>query len=129
MKGDFYMASIFRATFGGLAPAYYFRHLAFGLVFPGFLYLSIGEQDNLPWWQVHLFSIISTLLYPYARFLYERVVGFILGDNVYYVNGWVMLSWKLVTMTVCWGLAVAIAPVGLVYLFLHHSRASKGERN
>lgn len=30
-----------------------------------------------------LFSIVSCFLYPYARFVYESVVGYVMGNNVF----------------------------------------------
>ena len=68
---------------------------------------------------------INTLLYPYSRFVYESVVGFIMGNNVYWVNAIFMLFVKLVTMSVCWSAAIFIAPIGLAYLYFHHSNASR----
>lgn len=40
---------------------------------------------------------INTLLYPYARFVYENVVDFITGNNVFFVNAVLMMSIKLMT--------------------------------
>jgi hypothetical protein len=67
-------------------------------------------------------AVVSTLLYPYARFVYESVVGFIMGENVFFVNALLMLGAKIITMFVCWFLAIFIAPLGLLYLYWYHSR-------
>lgn len=40
------MASFFWKTFGGLRPAYYFRHFFFGLVFPGLIYVSTKDHRH-----------------------------------------------------------------------------------
>jgi len=66
---------------------------------------------------------VNSLLYPYARFVYEGIVGFIMGDNVFVVNAFLMLFTKLITMSICWCMAIFIAPIGLLYLFIRHSRA------
>lgn len=55
---------------------------------------------------------INTLLYPYAGFVYESVVDFISGNNVFFLNAVLMMSLKLMTMVLCWGAAICIAPVG-----------------
>ncbi len=68
---------------------------------------------------------INTLLYPYARFVYESVVDFIPGNNVFFVNAVLMMSIKLVTMMLCWGAAIVVAPVGLAYLYHHHSKSER----
>lgn len=71
---------------------------------------------------VVLVTAINTLLYPYARFVYESVVGFIMGGNVFFVNAFFMLFVKLMTMALCWAGAIFIAPIGLAYLYYHHSK-------
>jgi hypothetical protein len=44
---------------------------------------------------------------------------------VFFVNAFLMLFVKLITMALCWAGAMFIAPVGLAYLYYHHSK--KGE--
>ena len=117
------MAFLFWKTFGGLTAPYYFRHFFFGLMFPVITYFSL--RDNLyppPLIATYAFVAANTLLYPYARFVYESVVHFILGDSVFYINAGVHLLWKFLTMYCCWFLAIPIAPVGLVYVYLLHSK-------
>lgn len=70
-----------------------------------------------------LFTIVSTILYPYSRFVYESIVGFVMGDNVFYVNAIFMFVTKILTMAMCWVFAIVIAPIGLAYLYYHHSKA------
>ncbi len=69
------------------------------------------------------FIVLNTLLYPYYRFVYERIVGFILGENVFLVNAIFMLIVKLFTMMICWMFAVFVAPVGLAYLYYQNSKS------
>lgn len=66
--------------------------------------------------------VANTLLYPYSRFVYEGVMGFILGENVFLVDGLLMLATKVATMLFCWAAAVLVAPIGLAYLYYHHSK-------
>jgi hypothetical protein len=119
------MASFFWKTFGGLQPAYYFRHLFFGLMIPALMYLGSKDSAHPPSWEIYLYWFGSTVLYPYSRFVYESIVGFIVGDNVFYLNAWILLFWKLLTMFACWALAVGLAPLGLTYLYVCHSRRGK----
>jgi hypothetical protein len=65
--------------------------------------------------------VVNTLLYPYSRFVYEGVMGFIVGQNVFWMN---VLFMKLVTMALCWSCAIFIALIGLAYLYYHHSKGS-----
>jgi hypothetical protein len=70
--------------------------------------------------------VVCTLLYPYSRFVYESVIEFLTGNNEFYVAGnllFLMIIFKLVMMTLCWTLAPFIAPIGLGYLYFHHSRS------
>ncbi len=71
--------------------------------------------------------IINALLYPYSRFVYERIANFIMGDNVLYVNTIVMMFAKLFSMSICWSLSPVIAPIGLVWLYFHHTSAIQKE--
>jgi hypothetical protein len=41
---------------------------------------------------------------------------------VFLTNALLLLFVKLVTMAICWSLAIFIAPVGLAYLYCHHSK-------
>ncbi len=68
------------------------------------------------------FIFVSTFLYPYSRFIYESIMDFLMGKNVFFVNAILMLGVKLFTMMLCWGFAIFVAPVGLAYLYYHHSK-------
>ena len=118
------MYSFFCKTFGGLTARYYIRHLLFGLVFCaaliwGLAHTKAGLSGK---WGAVVFSTVSSLLYPYARFVYESVVGYVIGENVFYGPAIPMLMVKAFTMLMCWSMAVFIAPLGLIYLYFHHSR-------
>lgn len=104
-------------SFGGLSLQIYVRHFLFGLIFPA-LFLFIWSQGNesMPM-PMMIFMAVSSLLYPYSRFVYEGVVGYILGNNVFFVNAILMLFAKYITMAICWVCAIFIAPVGLLYLY------------
>ena len=116
----------------GLKPSYYFRQLFFGTLIAA-LYISImyyaknnasgGYSFDIRGFVI--FSIINTLLYPYARYVYERIVDFIMGDNVFYVNAIWFLVFKFFTMTMCWASAIFIFPIGLIFIFLHQYKESK----
>lgn len=73
-----------------MSGGYYLRQLFFGLLIALALH---GLNTRLPlpspglgptgWLLV---SVVNTLLYPYARLLYEGLWDFILGDQVYYLR-------------------------------------------
>ncbi|KQU86728.1 hypothetical protein ASC78_03935 [Variovorax sp. Root318D1] len=112
-------------TFGGLSRAYYLRQLVFSLCFAAFFFFVASRSPHAMTISMVIFLVVNTLLYPYARFVYEGVVGFVLGENTFYVNAILMLFVKALTMLLCWTFALFIAPVGLIYLYVHHSRAAR----
>lgn len=119
------MHPIIAKTFGGLSSAYYFRHFIFGLLFPIFGYFAVSEGAYPLRLSLILMLVMNTVLYPYARFVYESVIDFVVGANIFLVDAMVMLAFKVVTMSLCWVFAIFIAPVGLLYLYFRHSKAEK----
>ena len=120
------MHPVLSKTFGGLSKAYYFRQFFFGAVLAGLGVFSMHQPGSAapPLW-AYAFLVISALLYPYSRFVYESIVGFIFGDNQFVVYGiWLFLAMliKLLIMSLCFSFAIFIAPVGLAYLYYHHSK-------
>ncbi|MCT7504900.1 hypothetical protein N5T62_02220 [Aliarcobacter cryaerophilus] len=83
------MKEIFSKTFGGLTPFYYFRNLFFGaIIFVVMISIFLNSNDeNMTLGIGNLtFMILSTLLYPYSRFVYESIASFIIGNNTFFVN-------------------------------------------
>lgn len=116
------MHPVIAKTFGGLSRPYYFRQLFFGVLFFAFItFMAAKSQHGLSLGAL-LVALTNTLLYPYARFVYESVMGFIMGGNVFFANAFFMLFVKLMTMALCWAGAIFIAPIGLAYLYYHHSK-------
>lgn len=119
------MHPIIQRTFGGLSKGYYFRHFAFGLIFVAlFVFLSSQSPDTRDLTGIILLTV-NAILYPYSRFVYESIVGFIMGDNVFILPAILMLFAKLVTMLVCFMFALFIAPLGLAYLYYYHTKQEK----
>ena len=122
------MNTIIKKTLGGLSKEYYARQFLFGLIFPALLYfvLSQGEKaDSLIVASSISFWIISCFLYPYSRFVYENIVKYIIGNNMFITAVPLMSGIKFFTMAMCWGFAFLIAPVGLLYLYYYHTKEEK----
>lgn len=119
------MHPIIQKTFGGLSTQYYFRQFFFGLTLALFIFFMGTFDGNKMPEGMMFFIVINTFLYPYSRFAYERVIGFFMGENVFYVNAILMLFTKFLTMAICWSFAVFVAPFGLFYLYYHHSKAGR----
>jgi hypothetical protein len=118
------MKNLLAKTFGGLNSQYYFRQLAFGLAYPALFYFTMKQGTPQPPVDIMMivFMAINSILYPYSRYVYESIMNFIVGENVFFVNALVMLFCKMFTMLLCWVLAIFIAPFGLAYLYYYHSK-------
>lgn len=118
------MHPVIAKTFGGLTTQYYLRQFFFGFGMATIMYffMSMGKL-GVPISMI-IFMAINTLLYPYSRFVYESVVNFILGENVFFTSIPLMLFIKWITIGICWACAIFVAPIGLAYLYYHHSKAN-----
>ena len=121
------MKNIIAKSLGGLNGQYYFRQLFFGGAFSllYILLLSQNDQTSSSFAQdifLYGYLFVSAFLYPYSRFVYESIVSFIMGDNVFFANAIIVLMVKIITMAICWSMAILIAPLGLIYLYIYHSR-------
>lgn len=119
------MHNIIRKSFGGLTFSYYGRHLLFSAVaFYGlYKFTPVFAPPISPW--TYAWAIVSALLYPYSRYVYESVVSFVFGDNIFLVPGLILIFVKLWTMAACFFLALVIAPIGLAWLYWYHSRQER----
>jgi hypothetical protein len=125
------MSSIFSKTFGGLTKQYYFRNLFFGSFFLVMFFTLFsqaperpGQESSVVKYLMFVMLAVNTLLYPYARFVYESIARFILGNNLIVTGFGLMMIIKYLTMGICWAGALFIAPIGLIYLYFHHSKQS-----
>ena len=102
------MHPILSKTFGGLTTSYYLRQFMFGALFAVFVFFMTSQSPHPLSWGAAFVVLVNTFLYPYARFVYEGVVGFIMGSNVFFVNAVFMLMVKLMTMALCWAGALFV---------------------
>ena len=77
------MSSFLRKTFGGLSLSYYLRQLFFGgLITALFFWVQMQATGHIDV-MTAIIVVLNVFIYPYSRFVYESIVGFILGDNVF----------------------------------------------
>lgn len=118
------MHPIIQKTFGGLSVQYLIRNFIFGAGMSIFLIIVMANSTHGIPVSLILLSIVNALLYPYARFVYESIVNYIVGNNTFFVNAILMIFVKLMTMMMCWGFSIFIAPFGLIYLYFYHSKTA-----
>lgn len=116
------MHPVIEKTFGGLSMPYFIRHFIFGLAISAFVVFMSARSPSGISFSLLFISIISAALYPYSRFVYESIINFIMGENVFFVNAFLMLFVKIMTMVMCWAFAIFIAPIGLAYLYFYHTK-------
>lgn len=124
------MKNIFLKTFGGLTTSYLIRQYFFGILigvcFIGFL--SMGESaetGKIVKTPLIIFTVINVILYPYARYVFDSAVGFIMGDNVFLLPLPMMFAIKFANIVLCFAFAIFMAPAGLLYLYFYHSKQEK----
>ena len=122
------MHPIIKKSFGGLSAEYYFRHLffAFFLCAPLAIFLLLAKHNansTIPI-EISILSLVNTFLYPYARYVYEAIYNFILGENIFLLPIIISIPFKLIMMLACWSFSILIAPLGLIYLYFYHSKSS-----
>lgn len=101
-------------AFGGVSTEYYIKHLLIGAILP-----LIGFLSPKPWaFWVYPYVLVSCLLYPYARFTYEGLLGKLEQFLASFLNGNLEFLLKLWVLLFCWVFAIVIAPIGLAYLYL-----------
>lgn len=114
------MKELLSKTFGGLTPQYLFRQYVFGAAICALMVwaqMSSSRPDESSRILIYGWFVLSTILYPYSRFVYEGIVDFVVGENEFWISGILLLGWKFAMMVACWGLAWVIAPFGLAYLY------------
>lgn len=117
------MQDFVRKTLYGLTLSYYVRQLIIGCVIGGSLDLIMLQMHpNIP---MAIFFGVKALLFPCARFVVHSVIGFMQGATLFIVPAIFLLLVKVVLIMVCWKMAIILAPVGMIGLFIYHSRAER----
>ena len=113
-----------RRTLGSLALHYYITNFLFaGLLFVGVLFVTNQSGNELSDKKI-IFLLVCTFLYPYSRFIYEKITG-LFGGNFLIINALFLFIPKLLGILLCWIYAMFIAPIGLMYLYYYHSHTSR----
>lgn len=116
--------SFFSKAFGGLSASYYLRQLFFGSL-PPLMILSVVGSSSFSLMDkpvLIVLCVVSTLVYPYSRFVYERAFEFLVGNKEFGLDSSLMMYLQILTIMICWGVSIFLAPIGLTYLYRRNSR-------
>jgi hypothetical protein len=116
------MLNYIKLAIFSLPTEYYLRQLFFSVLLSGSAYYIATFNEGPLNTGLMIYICITTLIYPYSRYLYESVISFIMGNNSFYIDISDYLFYKLLTMCLCWSLAIFIAPISLLFLFLNQVR-------
>jgi len=106
-------------TFGVLTPSYYLRNLFFGTIVSIFFIILLIKDGIFSsiLTSILIVTIVATLLYPYAIFVYESIASFFMKDNRFALDNKVIISIKFFKVIFCWIFSLFIALLGLTYLY------------
>jgi hypothetical protein len=121
------MHPVLRKTIGGLSQAYFLRQLFFSLLMAALVCSLASSSSTSPPLRLGFFIIVNTVLYPYARYVYESFAGCIAGRKPVFSSAALALAVTILTMALCWAGALVIAPIGMAYLYFRHSKAERQE--
>jgi len=106
-------------TFGVLTPSYYLKNLFFGTIVSIF-FITLLIKDGVfssVLTSILIVTILATLLYPYAIFVYESIASFFMKDNRFALDNKLIISIKFFKVMFCWMFSLVIALLGLTYLY------------
>ncbi|WP_138983494.1 hypothetical protein [Agrobacterium tumefaciens] len=116
-----------RRIFGGVQPSYLIRSYLMGVVVFALMMsmLSVEAQTGSPVALV-IFSLASTLLFPFAKLVWDELRNLALGNNILFMNAIVLFMLKLLVNLLLWACAIVIAPIGILYLWFRTRQPTAG---
>lgn len=118
-----FINELFHFGFKGLSREYYWRQMFFSSIFLIIYFIYLWDTStSLPRnYFIHFVLIICGLvnfvLYPYSKFTYESIMNFLLGRHIIIGNMRYIFFFKLFIVSICWSLAIFVAPFGVLYLY------------
>ena len=109
-----------KRVFDGVKPAYLIRAYIIGAAFFGlFLYIAIAglsQAGTVRPVQIVMMAI-CTLLFPFAKLVWDEVMELMRGRTFYVMPMLPLLFVKFVINGVLWACAPLIAPLGILYIW------------
>lgn len=116
---------IIKNSFWGLRREYFVRNLIIGGIFSicvWFIFDKLNEKHPKSLLEIVTLQsivVVNGLLYPYAKFLYDYIWEFFIGDSVYvYSVNPITLYLKFVMRCLCWMFAIILSVVALPIIYL-----------
>lgn len=122
------MLQFFENTLFGLNRKYYFRNLLIAALFACLVWYltkyasshsTVGEIPDVYIIINNTYLVLSTLLYPYAKYAYDSLWEFIFNDSVWAFGGillLIVLYFKLIIRAILFVFAIFLAPIGWLIL-------------
>jgi hypothetical protein len=115
--------------FGSVSPQYLIRayliSLAIAVIWFFANQAALEQNSQKILWYGYI--LVSALLFPFAKLVWDEVRDLIIGNNaVTYFGLWaigVNFMFKAIVNVLLWALAIFIAPLGILYLWWKQSKA------
>jgi len=108
--------NVLRRIFAGVHRPYLIRAYMIGFLF---FALIGGMALNAKPANIGLIvtSALSTLLFPFAKLVWDELRNLVLGNNMIIMPILVLFPLKLFVNAFLWGAAILVAPLGILYLW------------
>lgn len=116
-----------RSIFGAVDRRYLIRAYVISLALLAYAIWAFSNQIGLQNHQKALmigYAILSAILFPFAKLVWDELRDVILGNSSIIHFGWwaiaVNFMLKIMVNVVLWFFAIGIAPLGVLYLWLRN---------
>ncbi len=116
-----------RSIFGAVDRRYLIRAYVISLALLAYAIWAFSNQIGLQNHQKALmigYAILSAILFPFAKLVWDELRDMILGNSSIIHFGWwaiaINFMLKIMVNVVLWFFAIGIAPLGVLYLWLRN---------
>tara|TARA_R110002072_G_scaffold89424_3_gene200478 strand:- start:745 stop:1131 length:387 start_codon:yes stop_codon:yes gene_type:complete len=116
-----------RSIFGAVDRRYLIRAYFISLALLAYAIWAFSNQIGLQNHQKALmigYAILSAILFPFAKLVWDELRDMILGNSSIIHFGWwaiaINFMLKIMVNVVLWFFAIGIAPLGVLYLWLRN---------
>ncbi len=112
--------NLIKQIFGSLDNTFIIRNYVIGIILTGLFLVAEFSGTNKIGFYIFagLYALISLLLFPFSKYLYGEIVGFIFKDVVFFRNIIIHVIWSGIRDLILFLFSIIIAPIGIVVLLL-----------